>query len=395
MQYMGITLAAFAMLPAIYYFFLFRRILKTYGADLSKKSVRLGVVLASLLVWAFASQVTSPVCLALLLGMAADLPLLIIDLVLRLVNGKDKYQAGFRRWKKIFGFCVIPLLYVLVTFVAGTFIMQNVTENRYELTTDKQLGTERFRLCFLSDVHCGIALSPEKIREVCDEMSSKEIDAVILGGDLLDNASPQDEVEEMFRSFGSVKSTYGVYYIFGNHDRTGDYKESVFTEDYIRRQCEANGITVLQDDEVSFGGSNVTLIGREDYRERNGRTRKSPAELLQDTDTESFVVVADHQPTELFELAKNGADLILNGHLHAGQIFPAGVFVWLVNPEHVNKGRYLVTSGGNRARSNDGPCCEGKDTASVIVSAGFAGWSYPIKTSGLAEYCIIDITMEK
>ena len=108
-------------------------------------------------------------------------------------------------------------------------------------------------------------------------------------------------------------------------------------------------------------------------------------------DSSKFVIVADHQPKDYSELAELGADPILNGHLHAGQIFPLSVVVSLGNKEHVSYGRYRVTQNGNHRMAEDGPATEGQGTSTAIVSSGLVGFAYAIRTTGPSEYCIIDI----
>lgn len=85
------------------------------------------------------------------------------------------------------------------------------------------------------------------------------------------------------------------------------------------------------------------------------------------------------QDTELLDKAveelKNdaqGVDLEVSGHTHAGQIWPVG---WLSELTGVlNYGEYQSRE------------CK------VIVSSGFTGWGYPLRTEGHCEYVIIHLS---
>lgn len=89
-----------------------------------------------------------------------------------------------------------------------------------------------------------------------------------------------------------------------------------------------------------------------DY-ERPGRgieVRKTPAEITQGMDMEKPVLVIDHEPRELQELADAGVDLDLCGHTHDGQMFPANIITdlkWENSCGYLKKGNMhnIVTSG--------------------------------------------------
>lgn len=118
-------------------------------------------------------------------------------------------------------------------------------------------------------------------------------------------------------------------------------------------------------------GNDLILSGRADAAWGNTSGRLSTQELLQGADRDKFLIVVDHQPVGAEENDAQGVDLELSGHTHAGQIWPVGVFTeWTGG---LNYGEYYV--GG----------CE------VIVSSGFTGWGYPIRTQGHCEYVLITI----
>jgi len=393
-NYMTMVLIFFALIPTIYYFFMFRRIIKTIGFDPCKPVSVCIEVLLCLIVWHFMSHITTSPAIFLYLIPLADLLVLFANWILRKATGKTNDEAGRRVWKAIVGSCIIPLVLISAYFIYGSIHMRDVIQTHYTVTTPKDIPDEGFKVCFLSDVHCGVALTSEDFERISREIEACDVDTVILGGDLLDFNSEQKDVEEMFTIFGSIKADQGIYYIFGNHDRTADYKESLFSEEYIIDQCEKNGIIVLQDEWLDFGNG-ISLLGREDATEKYGRIRMSVEELFKDADSNNFLLIADHQPCEYALLASHGTDLAIAGHLHAGQLFPSSLLLVPYNDEHVDYGRYLITRNGNKRAAADGPAREGDGTATAIISSGLAGWSYPIRTAGWSEYCIIDIVKEK
>ena len=96
--------------------------------------------------------------------------------------------------------------------------------------------------------------------------------------------------------------------------------------------------------------------------------------LLENAPDGRFILTLDHQPRDYDHIAASKTDLVLSGHTHGGQIWPIGQVQELfnMNDEVYGHGFY------------DG------DTQ-FIVTSGFAGWKYPIKTAAKAEYVVVDI----
>ena len=89
---------------------------------------------------------------------------------------------------------------------------------------------------------------------------------------------------------------------------------------------EKAGIRLLREEGVLIEDA-FYLYGRPDYGRpgRGIRVRKTPAQLTEGMDLSRPVIVIDHQPRELQELADAGVDLDLCGHTHDGQTFPGNL----------------------------------------------------------------------
>jgi len=392
-KYMNVVLAVLAILPTAYFFYLIRRLFKTLRFDVNSKKILVITTIISIVIWHFCTHVTGTIALFLFSILTIEMVVHIFDLIFTNILTKSGHLQVLTVWKTIFGSLLIPVTVTVVMFICGYFNIRNVVETHYTVETDKTLPSD-YRICFLADVHCGNVLKTEDYFRIAEEINSKNIDLLIIGGDLVDYNTKQDVAEKMMEAFSTIKTKDGMYFVFGNHDRVGDYKESLFTEQYIIELCEKNGIRVLQDEYIDFDNG-VSIVGREDKDTKYGRYRKSAEQVFDGVDTEKFVIVADHQPSDYKVLAQLGADLILGGHIHAGQIFPANLLIKLTNPEHVISGRYLVSAKKNKKAKPDGPCKLQDGTATAIVSSGFVGWSYPVRTVAHSEYCIIDIQSER
>ena len=170
--------------------------------------------------------------------------------------------------------------------------------------------------------------------------------------------------------FGGMKSQYGVYYVYGNHDRQPYTNNRSYTDEELENAILAGGITILEDGYTEIN-DDLVLAGRGDAAWGNVSGRASTEEILEGVDRNKYIILADHQPIEAEENDAQGVDLELSGHTHAGQIWPTGLLTELSGG--LNYGKYQV-----------GNC-------NVVVSSGFAGWGYPIRTGKHSEYVIVTI----
>ncbi len=111
-------------------------------------------------------------------------------------------------------------------------------------------------------------------------------------------------------------------------------------------------ITILDDQVVSLNGGRFYLAGRKDGIKAGDGTenRKSLPQLLSGLDEKYPLIVIEHEPNDLTALAQSGADLVLSGHTHGGQMFPITLVTGLFwqNPYGMmekNGMTSIVTSG--------------------------------------------------
>ena len=96
---------------------------------------------------------------------------------------------------------------------------------------------------------------------------------------------------------------------------------------------EKAGVNLLMDEGVLIEDS-VYVYGRPDYA-RPGRgitVRNTPLEIMDKASASDYpVIVLDHEPKGLEELAAAGVDLTLSGHTHAGQVFPGNILLAIIS----------------------------------------------------------------
>ena len=257
---------------------------------------------------------------------------------------------------------VLTVLYLGV----GVYQMYHIRETHYTLHTDKL--DHDLRIVQIADAHLSITLDGKRFSDLVDRVQAAKPDVVVLVGDFVDDDSDRQDMIEACAALGRLETTYGVYYVFGNHD-DGYYDYRNFTSEELRRELDKNGVVTLEDQYVRFDDE-FYLVGRRD-RSWNGRLDMSV--MTGELDPARYAIVLDHQPNDYAAEAASGADLVLSGHTHGGHIFPAGQLGLLFG---ANDSIYGMQQRGD---------------TTFIVTSGVSGWAIPIKTGCFSEFVVIDV----
>ena len=206
-------------------------------------------------------------------------------------------------WKRPHIQRVTGLVMVILTAVLciiGIISAHDIKIKKYTVEVDEPgFGTEDIRICLVADIHMGYNIGIDFVSEMVEKINSTDPDLVLIGADINDNAYEAIEDPE-------------------------DKKEASPAMDEFLKKA---GVINLRDEYVVID-DRLILYGRPDY-ERPGRgieDRRSPQEIMDFIgETDLPVLVLDHEPRELDELAEAGVDIDLCGHTHDGQTFPGNI----------------------------------------------------------------------
>lgn len=376
MNMVFLGLAAIVLLAGIgtYLYYFIKRIFKTFKAPADKLPVRVIIIVLSVICGVCSVNIFSLPAMIIYHIVALSMAVMLINFIIKKLS-KEKYET-MNVWRKIYGSGIIAFGITAVIFIYGHYNMMHVVQTDYTIYTDKEIRREGYRAALIADVHFSVSVDLNTLKEKCDEISSNNVDMVFLCGDIVDENTSKENMEQVFKAFSEIKSTYGVYYVYGNHDRQLYRNNRKYTEEELKSAIESFGITILQDEKAE-AGDEIVVVGREDasYHQTLGKAeeRDSIEELIKDIDKDKFIIVLDHQPKEYEENSMAGTDLLLSGHTHAGQMWPVNIAFKFLKFDDAVYGYTKI------------------DATQAFITSGFAGWGYSVKTSSPAEYVIIDI----
>lgn len=353
----------------VYTYFRLKRMASFYKLDADKKPLKFLIIVFACIIAMFSMNILSTASVVLLHMLAVSVLLDVIAFMVgRITRQQGKTTAGI--WRKVYECGMIPILLATVITVYGFYNISHVVETHYTVEAKKEIREGGYRIALLTDIHYATIQNPEVLKKKIDEINEAKADIVVLGGDIVEEGTTKEEMQEVFRLLGGIHNQFGVYYVYGNHDRQPYTNDRTFTNEELDSAIIESGIQILKDAYITIG-NDIILVGRDDAAWGNTSGRVSAEEILSGVDEDKYIVMLDHQPIEAEENNALGVDLQLSGHTHAGQIWPVGPLTELMGA--LNYGQYEV---GN---------CH------VIVSSGVAGWRYPMRTGEHSEYVIIDI----
>lgn len=270
----------------------------------------------------------------------------------------------------------------VATCLYGIFNARNIKVNEYSVTVNKSCSSDKhLKAVLVADLHMGYAIGVDHITNMVEKINAQDPDIVIIAGDIFDNSyDGMDDPEGIKAQLKSIKSKYGVYAVYGNHDI--DEKILMgFTFDWGGKQLHSEKMTnfmkecniKLINDESVLINDEFYLVGRRDTDKPGTEdgTRAEISELTKDLDKTKPIFVLSHEPDELQKTADAGADIDFSGHTHDGQLFPGNLTIGLFweNPCGMIK----------------------KDDMYSIVTSGVGVYGTFMRVGTDAEICSVDI----
>ncbi len=222
-------------------------------------------------------------------------------------------------------------------------------------------------IALAADFHAGPLVGVKQVNRMARQIVGLNPDLILLPGDILDH--PPARIRKISSAFRELHAPLGVYATTGNHEYYINVRAAVAL-------IEESGIKVLNNESVTLP-QGLVISGIADRTALQFRIPRPPVSDLVSQQPDSLpIIFLNHTPIgeEAQAAGKSGADLVVSGHAHGGQIWPFSIFTKLVFTFH--HGLYPLEHGH------------------IITTCGIGTWGPPMRLGAPPEIVLIKLVGE-
>ncbi len=209
--------------------------------------------------------------------------------------------------KKMILLCLLLLMILLFIWYQNNHLV--ITTYVYK-SNKVSSDANKFSIVQISDLHN--ACFGRNNKKLIDGIEGLAPDIVAITGDIVD--SNHTNVSTAINFVDEVAKKYPVYYVTGNHEYwlNETERKELFTG------IEDAGAVILDNESISLNTDMgvMTLIGLDDNNLHDGTLRS----MIEECKENELTVVLAHEPQYIDQYGNAGADLVLTGHAHGGQM---------------------------------------------------------------------------
>lgn len=263
---------------------------------------------------------------------------------------------------------LISVIIAVAATAYGIGEARRLSTPEYEIVSSKLPASfDGYRIGVITDLHLGPVNDAELTAKAVQIVNDKNVDMVVLGGDLVDGLVSQ--IGDYVQPLEDITAPDGVFAVSGNHEFYAD------SPDNWMRQWAKHGADVIDNSHrvITRGSDSIVLGGLSDATATEGY--EPSVKDMFPTQPEDFTIVLAHQPVQVTDSASVAADLQISGHTHGGQLWPF---------------RYLVMLAQ--------PAIDGVKTVQgvpIVTSRGAGTWATPVRVGASPQIPIVTLRHEK
>lgn len=272
---------------------------------------------------------------------------------------------------------IVIVVLILAVILYGFWLDAVLKTSQYTVNAEGAPASfNGFKIAQISDLH-NIELD-ENNETLINMLTEIEPDIIVFTGDMIDSQSTDFSI--VLHLAEEAAKIAPCYYVNGNHEASNS-EYSLFRSGLVAR-----GVIPLDNEVVTLevGGETVNLIGAMDPSFAPSFPNADTASIMRNQlkiimPKEGYNIVLAHRP-EIFDVyIEVGADLVICGHTHGGQVrlpFVGGLYA---NDQGLfpayDKGIYQ------------------KDGATLIISAGIGDSKFPIRFYNPPEITVTELSI--
>ncbi len=227
----------------------------------------------------------------------------------------------FPRQRRLFVLAALAAVFLISVFSTLNVALGPVLRRMKIPVRGLAAELQGFTIVQLSDLHLGNLTSLKQLRRIVDRVNALRPDLICLTGDVLDGDICREQ--GFCEILNELHARHGVAAVSGNHEFYAGIDK--FLE--LGRRC---GWHVLRNQSWVVDGK-IAIIGlEEDSAARFGIPGPDLDAALREVPAGMPRILLYHRPARFAAAARQGIDLQLSGHTHAGQIPPMDLLVWLI-----------------------------------------------------------------
>lgn len=200
---------------------------------------------------------------------------------------------------------VLTVIYARYLGTSGLIVKEYLVKSNN--VTEEFKG---FKIAHFSDFHYGRTTFIDELKNLVNDINKTKPDLVVFTGDFIDKdvSVTEEEVNSIIEELKRLNSTYGKYYVTGNHDKKFDrYNEMMDTSGFINLDNKNDVIYNKNNETMLITGLN--LDGNTKFLEEVFKNKYN------------YKINIMHYPDLMENIEVYDYDLVLAGHSHNGQIY--------------------------------------------------------------------------
>lgn len=246
------------------------------------------------------------------------------------------------KFKIIGGILIFVTIMVTYGFTLG---IKGLKVKEYTVI-DKDLPSDFYglKVVHFSDLHFGRIVDSKNISSIIDKINELDGDLVVFTGDLVDRDSTvtSDIKNSLIENLSKIKSTYGNYFVGGNHDKVNkSFYEIMENSNFKNLETKYENLHI--------GNSAISIFGM-----KSSIDNKVDISYIDDFELNKYKMFLMHEPDNVSYIKNSKYDLILAGHSHNGQvrlpvigklITPRGAKIYYDEHYKIDSSNLFISSG--------------------------------------------------